>query len=85
MLRKLIGAGAIVALMTGGAFAQSMNLLSKERAMTSEEAQRERAIELQYRETADRIPDKQKKSSDPWGSVRQTPPAASSATRQPKQ
>ena len=83
MLRKLIGAGAIVALLTGPAASQSMNLLSQERQLTPAEQERERLIELEYRDTANKIPEK-KKSNDPWGNVRPAP-AASSATRQPRQ
>ena len=83
MLRKLFGAGAIVALLAGPAAAQSMNMLAKERQLTPEEQQREREIEEHYRDAVSKLPDK-KKSNDPWGNVRQAP-AASSATRQQRQ
>jgi len=83
MLRKLIGAGAIVALLAGPAAAQSMNMLAPERQLTPDEQERERLLELQYRDTVAKMPDK-KKSNDPWGNVRQAP-AASAATRQQRQ
>jgi hypothetical protein len=83
MLRHVVGAGAVVALLTGPATAQSINLLSKERQLTSEEIQREQALELQYKETVDKMPDK-KKSNDPWGNVRPAP-STSAAPRQQKQ
>jgi hypothetical protein len=82
MLRKLIGTAAVLVLLSGGASSQTINMLAKERSLSPEETQREREIESQYRETVDKLPDKQKKSSDPWGNVRQAPAASSSAARQ---
>lgn len=84
-MRKLIQAGAILALFMGTAHAQytsnaggntsgdgvNMNMMpDNRRRLTPEEAQRERDIEAQYNRTVnDKIPDK-KASNDPWGIVR---------------
>ena len=94
MLRNIIQAGAIVALLTGDAYCQvggtgntssdpmPMNMMpDTRRHLTPEEAQRERDIEAQYNRTMnEKIPDK-KSSNDPWGNVRAAP-ATSSASKQ---
>ncbi|MEA2978378.1 MAG: hypothetical protein QOF91_1636 [Alphaproteobacteria bacterium] len=93
MLRKLIQAGAIIAMLTGDAHSQvgttgntssdpiPMNMMpDTRRHLTPEEAQRERDIEAQYNRTInEKIPDK-KSSNDPWGNVRAAP--ATSASKQ---
>ncbi len=86
MLRKLIPAGAVLALLTAPAVAQSMNMIPDTgRHLTVEEQQQNRDIEMKYHETVDSMPDK-KGSNDPWGNVRSAPAAKqpSSAAKQPR-
>jgi len=86
MLRKLIPAGAILALLSGPALPQSLNLIpDTKRHLTAEEQQQERDAESRYRETINGIPDK-KTSKDPWGNVRSAPAAKqpASAAKQPQ-
>jgi hypothetical protein len=40
------------------------------------EKKNDRAIDRDYQSTMQRMPDKEKKQSDPWGDVRPTPSAA---------
>ena len=97
MLHKLIQVSALVVLFTGGAAyaqmtdsgntssgAMNMNMLpNSQRRLTPEQAQREDAIEREYRETVNnKIPDK-KGSNDPWGKVRPSPAPTSAAKKQP--
>jgi hypothetical protein len=80
MLRKLIQAGAVLALLTGPASAQSMNMTPDfSTHKTQGEQQRDREIELKYHETVDSLPDR-KASNDPWGNVRAAPAAKQPAT-----
>jgi hypothetical protein len=82
MLLKLIQAGAIVALFTGSAFAQSSDSapvgipLKIERPPTQDEIDKQKAADRAYNAAIDKIPDK-KSSSDPWGNIRQPSPTAS--------
>jgi len=82
MLRKLMQAGAIVALFTGPAFAQSTDSapagipLKPEKPQTQKEIEKQKAADRAYDAAINKIPDK-KSSSDPWGNIRQTSPTAS--------
>ncbi|MDR3419652.1 MAG: hypothetical protein P4L80_00130 [Xanthobacteraceae bacterium] len=84
MLRRLIQAGAMVALLTGPAFAQapqssqsSLSVpLKTERPLTQEEIDKQKAADRAYEAAINKIPDK-KSSSDPWGNIRQPSPTAS--------
>lgn len=80
MFRHIIPALAIVALLTGAASAQSLNLLSTDRSLRPEERQKQDAAERDYREATEKIPDR-KASKDPWGNVRPEPSAAAKAKR----
>src|SRR6476661_7589939 len=95
MLRKLIQAGAIVALSTTAAYSQpganngntasgstglSMAPNSYGPYVSPEERQREQELESKYRDTVNKIPDK-KGSNDPWGSVRAAPAKTSSTAK----
>ncbi len=80
MLRKLIGAGLIIALMTGAAAAQlPMPGLSfghdDKPKLTPEEQARQDATDHAYKSTLQKIPEK--KDRDPWGNIRGTSPSAS--------
>jgi hypothetical protein len=78
MLRKIVHAGAIIALLTGAASAQmpmpGINL-SPDRQMTPEEKEKQKAIENAYKSAIEKIPDK-KPPADPWGAVRSTTPSS---------
>jgi hypothetical protein len=78
ILRKIVHAGAIIALLTGAASAQmpmpGINL-SPDRQMTPEEKEKQKAIENAYKSAIEKIPDK-KPPADPWGAVRSTTPSS---------
>jgi hypothetical protein len=81
-LRKMLCAGAIVAGLTGTAFAQFTPGLTlrpdSERQLTPEEKEKQKALDEAYRSAIGKIPDKQK-SADPWGNIR---PAESPKSKQ---
>jgi hypothetical protein len=83
MLRKTIHATLIVILMMGAASAQVTNLdpsgfYKGREDRTDREKKDPRAIDRDYQSTIKKIPDAEKKKSDPWGDVRPAaaPPAA---------
>ena len=75
MLRKLIQAGAIVALVTGTAAAQDAvgSPLNPRRPSTPEETARQKASDEAYKAAMKKIPDKAS-STDPWGNIRPSAP-----------
>ena len=79
-LRNMIGAAAIVAGLTGSAFAQFTPGLTlrpdSERQLTPEEKEKQKAIDNAYRSAIGKIPDKQK-PADPWGNIRPAEPPKS--------
>jgi hypothetical protein len=81
MVRKLILAGAALALLTGYAAAQmpmpGMSFKNAPKQLTPEERAKQKAIDDAYREATKKIPDKQV-ADDPWGGVRPNPSAATS-------
>jgi hypothetical protein len=80
VLRKTIYATLIVILTLGSASAESdlKDIQGGENSVRdAQEKKNDRAIDRDYQSTIKRIPDKEKKVSDPWGDVRPTPPAAS--------
>ena len=83
VLRKIVHAGAIIALLTGAASAQiktpGINL-APDRQRTPEEIDKQKAIEDAYKSAIGKIPDK-KTPVDPWGGVRSNP----SPSSKPKQ
>jgi hypothetical protein len=77
---------AVVALLTGPAYAQApnINLIPELQSKTPEEKEAEAAREKAYKESLKKIPDA-KTSSDPWGNVRSgDAPRASSAPAKPR-
>ncbi|HSP49446.1 MAG TPA: hypothetical protein VLN61_04530 [Pseudolabrys sp.] len=80
ILRKVIHAAAVVALLTGIAYAQSLmpglNLSGDKPPLTPQEEEMRKATEDSYKSALKKIPD-QKKSVDPWGNIRPDQPAAS--------
>jgi len=69
------GTGAIIAVLSGPAFAQQLlpgiNLYSEGRPLTPDEQEKRKSIDNAYRSTMQKLPDK-KKSSDPWDNLRST-------------
>jgi hypothetical protein len=84
ILRKIVHAGTIIALLTGAASAQiktpGINLAPQDRQMTPEEKEKQKAVEDAYKSAIGKIPDK-KTPVDPWGTVRSNP----SPSPKPKQ
>jgi hypothetical protein len=74
---KVLRAVAMVALLTGPAYAQmpNINLVPETKSMTPEEKEAEAARDKAYRESLKKIPDA-KVSADPWGNVRTDTPKA---------
>ena len=83
-LCQLVGAAAVLALLTGAASAQ-MTLPGltlrpdSERVLTPEEKEKRKAIDEKYKELMQKIPDKQA-PVDPWGNIR----AAPTTTQKPR-
>jgi len=79
MLRKLILAGAGVALLMGTAAAQlpmpGVHLGGDKPPPTAEELARQRALDRAYKDAQKKIPEK-KVANDPWGGIRPDPVTA---------
>jgi hypothetical protein len=88
MLRNLIKAAAILALVTGPAAAQGVALSPfkrDEKKMTPDELKAQQQRDKDYKAAMDKIPDK-KVTVDPWGDVRPAPQnAAPQSTAKNKQ
>ena len=76
MLRKLIPAAAILALVAGPASAQVAlsPFKHEERKLTPDELKAQQQREKDYKAAMDKIPDK-KVTVDPWGDIRPAPQA----------
>jgi hypothetical protein len=84
MLRKLIGAGLILGLLTGIAVAQlPMPGISfggdSKRKLTPEEQAKQDAMDKAYNSAIQKIPEK--KANDPWGNIRQAPATSQSSNK----
>ena len=87
MLRKLIQAAAILALVTAPAAAQMAisPFKAQERKLTPDELKEKQQRDKDYKAAMDKIPDK-KVTVDPWGDVRPAPQAtAKQSTAKNKQ
>jgi|SRR5580700_1739500 hypothetical protein len=82
MLRKLIPAVAVLALVAGPAAAQVAlsPFKHQERKLTPDEIAKQKADDAAYKAAMDKIPEK--KANDPWGGIREAP-QASTATPAP--
>jgi hypothetical protein len=85
MLRTLIQAGAIIALLTGTASAQGVPMKfplkgDSKRPMTPEEIEKQKAADNAYHAAMEKIPEK--KAVDPWGNIRPSPATASKNKQQ---
>ncbi len=79
MLRITIYAMLIVILTMGAASAQNdlRDIQGGENSWrTEQEKKNDRAVDRVYQSTIKRLPDAEKKKSDPWADVRPAPPAA---------
>ncbi|MET0705495.1 MAG: hypothetical protein ABWY64_11960 [Tardiphaga sp.] len=77
---KIFRAIALVALMTGPASAQMMNLMPELKSKSPEEKEQDAISEKAYRESLRKIPDA-KAAADPWGNVRSEAPKPAPAKR----
>jgi hypothetical protein len=82
---RILGAVAVIALLTGPAYAQTpnINLLADAPSKTPEELEREAAQQKAYKESLRKIPDA-KASSDPWGAVRTVETPKTSGPAKPR-
>jgi hypothetical protein len=79
MLRITIYATLIVILTMGAASAQNdlRDIQGGENSLrTEQEKKNDRDVDRAYKSTIKRLPDAEKKKSDPWADVRPAPPAA---------
>jgi hypothetical protein len=87
MLRNLIQAAAILALVTGPASAQVAlsPFKGQDKKLTPDELKEQQQREKDYKAALDKVPDK-KTTVDPWGNIRPAPQnAAPQATAKNKQ
>ncbi len=80
---RLLSAIAMLALLTGPASAQMMNLMPELKTMSPEEKEQEAIRQKAYRDSLRQIPDN-KSSVDPWGNVRSDAPKAAAPATQPR-
>jgi hypothetical protein len=69
---KVLRAAAMLALLTGPAYAQmpNLNLMPEVKSKTQEEKDADEARDKAYQDSLRKIPDGKQPSSDPWGTVR---------------
>jgi hypothetical protein len=83
----MLSAAAVIALLTGPAYAQietpHINLLADSPAKTQEELDQEAVQQKAYKDSLRKIPDA-KTSSDPWGNVRAVDTPKASAPAKPR-
>ena len=84
---RIFAVAAVVAVLTGPAYAQSegphVNLLADVPSKTQEELDAEAARDKAYKESLRKIPNA-KTSSDPWGNVRSVDAPKTSAPTKPR-
>jgi hypothetical protein len=84
---RIFSAAAVIALLTGPAYAQmqtpNINLIPEIGSKTPEEKEQEAVRDKAYRESLKKIPDA-KTSSDPWGNVRSVDAPKTSAPAKPR-
>jgi hypothetical protein len=82
---RVLRVAAMIALLTGPAYAQQMpniNMMPELTSKSPEEKEADEARDKAYKESLKKIPDA-KSSSDPWGAVRSTDTPKSAATKAP--
>jgi hypothetical protein len=83
---RILGAAAVIALLTGPAYAQvlpNVNLIPEIASKTPEEKEQEATQQKAYRESLKKIPDA-KVSSDPWGNMRSVDTPKTPAPAKPR-
>jgi len=80
---RLLSVALVLALLTGPAAAQMMNLLPELKSMTPEEREQDAIRQKAYRDSLRQIPDN-KGSVDPWGAVRSDAPKSAAPAKQPR-
>jgi hypothetical protein len=84
-MRETVTGALIVILTMGVAFAQNdlRDVQGGENSLRNEqEKKNDRDIDRAYQSAVGRLPDKEKKQSDPWGDVRPAPPTAAAKHKQ---
>ena len=82
LLRSIASVAAVITLLMGSAFSQSLILpTNKGTPRSAEDVEREKALEREYKRATEKIPEK--KATDPWGNIRSSPPTAPKA-KQPR-
>jgi hypothetical protein len=84
-MRETVTGALIVILTMGVAFAQNdlRDVQGGENSLrTEQEKKNDRDIDRAYQSAVGRLPDKEKKQSDPWGDVRPAPPTAAAKHKQ---
>jgi len=84
-MRETVTGALIVILTMGVAFAQNdlRDVQGGENSLRNEqEKKNDRDIDRAYQSAVGRLPDKEKKQSDPWGDVRPALPAAAAKHKQ---
>jgi hypothetical protein len=79
---RMLSAAAVVVLLTAPAYAQTpnINLMPEFQSKTPEEKEQDAIKDKAYKDSLRKIPDA-KASSDPWGTVRDTPKAAAAPAK----
>ena len=79
---KVLRTAAVIALVTGPAYAQmpNINLIPEIASKSPEEKEADQARDKAYRDSLKKIPDA-KVSNDPWGVVRSDAPKAAPAAK----
>jgi hypothetical protein len=82
---RILGAAAVIALLTGPAYAQTpnVNLIPELASKTPEQKEQDAADQKAYRESLKKIPDA-KAPSDPWGNVRNVDTPKTAAPAKPR-
>jgi hypothetical protein len=79
IMRTITVAAAMILLLTAHANSQNLNMLGglgDKRPLSAEEAAKQKAADEAYKAAVGKIPDQ--KSTDPWGTVRDTAPSKNS-------
>jgi uncharacterized protein YecT (DUF1311 family) len=78
MPRKIVLAAGILLAMMTAVYAQipapSLHLKDEPKSRTKEQREYDKALDRAYQSTIKKIPNEEKKSADPWGNIRQSPP-----------
>jgi len=80
---RLFSVAVTLALLTGPASAQMLNLLPELKTMTAEEKEQDAIRQKAYRDSLRQIPNN-KNSVDPWGNMRSDAPKAAAPAKQPR-